>query len=214
MSSEIEGQSADLSLRVESTGTATIDARAVARLDALDFVNEVVDFPSELWAGLVIYPKPAVGMLPGAFSGRERQDELLAALDHSGGGDILYVESTLSPPKAGKKGKKWPSIVVFVFLDADKFARVYEMFRTAFLAPGSTYALEIENVQLKGTADEPLHRHFREWGKAHRPFIAAGDVEVAIRNVDGNYAHLITLVRILVFLAAVGSLSLLLQCIR
>jgi hypothetical protein len=38
-------------------------------LDSLDFMNEVVDFPSELWAGLVIYPKPPVGMLPGTFFG-------------------------------------------------------------------------------------------------------------------------------------------------
>lgn len=214
MSSEIEGRSADLSLRVEASGITTIDARVLARLDVLDFINEVIDFPSELWAGLVVYPKPPAGRLPGTFFGRERQEELSAALNHSDGDDVLYVESTLSPPKTGKDGKKWPSIVVFAFLDADKFTRVYETLKIAFVAPGSTYSLEIENIQLKGTAVEPVRRSFRDWRKADRPIIAAGDLEVAIKNVDGIYTQLVTLSRVLVFAAAVVSLSLLLQCLR
>jgi hypothetical protein len=214
MSSELEGQSSDLSLTVEASGTAGIDGRVIARLDVLDFLNEIVDLPFELWAGLVIYPKPAVGRLPHAFSERQRQDDLLAALDQSGAADILYVESTMSPPKSGKEGKKWPSIVVFAFFDANKFARIHETFKTAFLSPGSTYALEIENIQLKAIAGASARIPFRDWRMAGRPIIAAGRVEISIKNANGGLARLITLVRVLVILVTVELMAILLHWMR
>ena len=211
---DIKGRSSDLSLRVESPGTATIDARALARLDPFVFTYGVVGLPHELWAGLVILPKPPAGKLPDTFSERARRDDLLAAIDQSGRADVLFIESTMSPPKSGEQGKAWPAIAVFIFLNADKFARVHETLKTAFLAPGSTYGFEIEHIQLTATADAPASMPFRDWRTARQPLIALGQVELAVRNMDGVLAPLVTLARVLVLLATVGVVSLLLQCMR
>ena len=64
MSTEIEGRSCDLRLSIEPAGTLAIGCRAIARLETLDFVREVVGFPFELWAGVV---SPSPNLLPGFY---------------------------------------------------------------------------------------------------------------------------------------------------
>ena len=115
----------------------------------------------------------------------------------------------MSPPKAGREGKKWPAVVVFVFLGTEKFARVRDMLNVAFLAPRSTVHLELDVMRVSGAGDGPPRMQFQDWRTAKRPIVGSGAIEIAVNNAEATERR--SLFGVLVVLAILQGLSLLLR---
>jgi hypothetical protein len=214
MSSEITGQSRHLNLRVEPSGIVTIDARVIARLDVLDFMSQVTNLPFQMWAALIIRPKPESGVMPAGFFNRARREALFDTLEKSGASDDFLVESTMSPPKSGTEGRKWPAIVVWAFLEPSKFAQVYETLKTAFLAPDSTYDIALEHFNFNDSDNAPARATFDAWRTAKQPIIAIAQISLTASNEKDGGLSVVRLLRTLVALAAIGALALVAQCAR
>ena len=212
MINSIEGRSALVRFRVESSGVTALDGRGDATLDVITY--NTLGVGGRHWVAWTVEPFPLGGRVPPHLSDSENVDELAAAFQDQGTHDLLVICPTGAKSTGWRTAASTPPFVVFIYLRPAKFAEVHSAMRMGFLEPQAHFEFEVDDLWLIGHTDShpALPRDRKKWLEARTPLLAAGHVELTVDNENGVTARLARLSRIALVATAIAGLMLAVQC--